>query len=369
MTQSNYTFVRMTLIWIVFILFVSCQNHPVKMTGEDKIIQSDNSIRLSEAQIQLANIKVAQAGEGEFNYNRIFTGVLKVDEESSSTISSRATGRILKLFLKNPGETVNKGDSIYQIYCEDLVAAERQYFTLQSNNWNYNGRYEPSLALENKLLLLGMLPAQIDKLKKDGKIIFAVTIFSSVKGIIRTVNVSEGQYVNAGQTLIELADDSKLWVEAQVDPLELEYLKVGMPTNISLPDAGNRTVKSTLSFINPSLVQGKNATVIRSVIQNPTRQLHPGMLALMHIQSGLNRCVVIPATSVITDKNGSVVWIQNENGSFSCKKVSVGMQSEHEVQVLSGLQASESVVVSGAYLLNSELILRKGTLAEATDKL
>jgi len=89
----------------------------------------------------------------------------------------------------------------------------------------------------------------------------------------------------------------------------------------------------------------------------------------MHIQSGLNRCVVIPATSVITDKNGSVVWIQNENGSFSCKKVSVGMQSEHEVQVLSGLQASESVVVSGAYLLNSELILRKGTLAEATDKL
>ena len=355
---------------LIFLLFTTSCNKPTAISSnEDKVQPADNTISLSAAQIQLANIKVAQVKEGEFNYNRLFTGVLKVNEESSTIISSRATGRILRLFLKNPGETVNKGDSIYQIYCEDLVAAERQYFTLQSNNWNYNGKYEPSLALENKLILLGMLPAQIDKLRKNGKILFAVTIFSPVKGVVRSINISEGQYVNAGQTLFELADDRKLWVEAQVHPEDLEFLKVGIPSEILLPDAGNHIIKSTISFINPTLEQGKNVTIIRAVIKNSNRSLHPGMMAMMHVQAGINKCVIIPGSSLITDKNGSVVWVRNENGTFTGRKIETGLQSDDAVQVLSGLSGSEWVVSSGAYLLNSELILRKGTAPVAVVKM
>jgi len=363
--KSKYKKEFVSWLILILILFTSCQRHSEKGLNENKIHLTDNTISLSGAQVQLANIKVVQVSKSEFNFNHLFTGVLKVNEESTSIISSRATGRIIKLFLKNPGETVNKGDSIYQIYCEDLVAAERQYFTLQSNNWNYNGKYEPSLALENKLLLLGMLPSQIEQLRKKGKILFAVTIFSPVKGVVRSINISEGQYVNEGQTMYELADDRKLWVEAQVHPEDLDFLKVGMPSNITLPDAGNMAIKSTVSFINPALDQGRNVTIIRSVIDNTTRKLHPGMMAIMHVQAGINKCVTVPASSLITDKHGSVVWVQNGNGTFTERKITVGMQSEDAVQVLSGLSESESVVTTGAYLLNSELILRKGTVAEA----
>ena len=119
-------------------------------------------IILSDAQIQLANIKVVQVREDMMEKNLEFTGVLKVDEESAVSISARADGRIQKLFFKNSGESVNKGDSLYKFYGDELVNAQREYFTIQSNNWNYSGRYEPSLILENKLLLLGMLPSQID---------------------------------------------------------------------------------------------------------------------------------------------------------------------------------------------------------------
>lgn len=347
------------------ILLLSCQKHSDRIQDSKTDKMSDNTITLSEAQIQLANIKVFPVNEGQFYFNRLFSGVLKVDEESATIISARATGRILKLFKRNPGEIVNKGDSIYQIYCEDMVAAERQYFTLQSNNWNFNGKYEPSLALENKLLLFGMLPSQIVKLGKDGKVLFSVTICSPVKGVIRAINITEGQYVNEGQTIFELADDSKLWVEAQVHPVDLDYLKVGMHTKITLPDAGNEFFNSTIKFINPSIEQGKNVTVIRSIIDNSHRKLHPGMLALIHVRSDKSRCVMIPSSSVISDKNGSVVWIQNENGSFSRKTITPGMQSEDSVQILSGLNNSDNIVISGAYLLNSEYILRKGNISEA----
>ena len=364
MTKSNYNKVLISILLFNLIILMSCQKHLEKDKSENKIQLKDNTIRLSEAQIQLANIKVMQVNEGVYKYNRSYSGVLKVNEESAVNISSRATGRILKLYLKNVGETVNKGDSLYQVFCEELVAAERQYFTIQSNNWNYNGKYEPSLALENKLLLLGMLPKQIEKLRKEGKIIFAITIFSPVKGVIRSINILEGQYVNAGQTLFELADDSKLWVEAQVNPDELNFLKVGTPSIITIPDAGNLIYKSPVGFINPSLEQGKNVSVIRAVIDNSNKKLHPGMLAMMQIQSGLNRCVMVPASSVITDKNGSSIWIQNENGSFTGRKITIGKQSEDAVEVLSGIRSFEFIVTSGAYLLNSELILRKGIVGE-----
>jgi len=354
-----------TTLSLVLLILFSCKR-PVGTFRNETPIQPDmNSIRLSDAQIQLANIKTVQVEEGVFQFNRIFTGVLKVNEESALNISSRSTGRITKLFLKSVGETVNKGDSLYQFYCEELVAAERQYFTLQSNNWNFNGKYEPSLALENKLLILGMLPTQIEKLRKDGKILFAVTIFSPVKGVVRTINISEGQYVKSGQTLFELADGTRLWVEAQVQPDMLEILKVGMPSLITVPDAGSGIIKSTISFINPTLEQGRNVTVIRSVIDNSNGKLYPGMLALMHIKSEKNHCVVVPASAVITSKDKSLVWIRNQDGSFSERTVTTGMESDDSFQILAGIEKSESVVTSGAYLLNSEQVLRHGTVAEA----
>ena len=351
-----------SIILMMYFLLGSCGQHQKQIASEDQT--PVNSIMLSEAQIQLANIKVAEINEGVIGDNLLLTGVLKVNEQSTLNISARTKGRIQKLYIKNTGETVSKGDQLYQFYGDELVAAEREYFNLESSNWNYNGRYEPSLALENKLLLLGMLPSQIAKLRKDGKILFSVTIYSPVEGTIRSINITEGQYVNEGQTLFTLAGESKLWVEAPVYPEELQFLKVGMPAAISVPVAGNKPVKGAICFINPSREQGKNVTLIRMEVDNSDRRLYPGMLAVVSIQSQKQKGIVLPISAVITDKGGCRVWIRNEDGSFSGRLVNTGMQSEDSVLILSGLAEKEVVVTSGTYLLNSELILKKGMLTE-----
>ena len=346
---------------LFFSLFVSCNQQPEENRNENLV--PVNNIILSEAQMQLANIKVSQVSEGIVGHNKIFTGVLKVNELSALNISSRAKGRIQKLFFKNTGETVNKGDSLYQFYSEELVAAEREYFTIHSNNWNFNGKYEPSLVLENKLLFMGMLPSQITQLKKDGKILFNVTIFSPVTGTIRSIKITEGQYVTTGLTLFELADYNKLWVEAEVYHDDLQFLDVGMPSTVMIPVAGNIPVRSKISLINPSFEQGKNVTLIRTLIDNPDKNLYPGMLALLSVQSQTNRGVVIPASAVITGKNSNRVLIRNEDGSFSGRVVTIGIQSNDSILILTGLDNTDFVVTSGVYLLNSEFVLRKGTVS------
>lgn len=351
--------VGLEAIFLIFFFFqYSCNRQSEQKTNDS--LTPANKLVLSEAQVQLANVKVTEVIEGTVGQNKIFTGALKVNELSAVNISSRATGRIQKLFFKNTGESVNKGDSLYQFFSEELVAAEREYLRLHSNNWNFSGKYEPSLILEDKLLFMGMLPSQIEKLKADGKILFSVTIFSPVKGTIRSINITEGQYVNAGLTLFELADYDSLWAEAQVYQDDLQFLEVDMPLTLTIPAAGNMHTISKISYINPSFEQGKNVTLIRTLIDNPDKSLYPGMLALLRIQSRTNRGIVVPNSAVIVNKNGSLVWIRNEDGSFSGRIVTTGIQSLDSVLILSGIANKESVVTSGAYLLNSELILKKG---------
>ena len=204
---------------------ISCER---QATANLRMEPQQSGLKLSEAQLQLANIKVETVSRGVINHELLVNGVLKVDEQSVASISSRSAGRIERLHFKNTGAQVNQGDSLYEIYSEDLLSIAREYQGLHDNNWSSNKRSDLELAAQNKLLLSGMLQSQIDKLNDTRYIYPLITILSPEKGLIRSIGVTEGEYVEVGRKLFELADDSKLWVEAQVYPNELQYLKPGM---------------------------------------------------------------------------------------------------------------------------------------------
>src|SRR5512133_3182000 len=89
------------IIAIFFLLVVSCNQQAKQKSSE--IQTSNGNIILSAAQMQLANIKVEEINEGTIGHNLLFTGVLKINEQSVVNISSRVTGRIQKLYFKNTG--------------------------------------------------------------------------------------------------------------------------------------------------------------------------------------------------------------------------------------------------------------------------
>jgi membrane fusion protein, copper/silver efflux system len=349
---------RFIPVGLISILF-SCKMELEETTTESAA--PDTHIRLSDSQIQLANINITEAREGSIGQKLSLYGVLKVNEQSAFTISTRLTGRIEKLYFRNTGETIKKGDKLYEFYSDDLIDAQREYYALQSNNWNYSGKYEPSLILKDKLLIMGLLESQIKQLEKDGKVLFRVTIYSPSGGKIRAINVTEGQYVTEGQSLFELADDNNLWVEAQVYPDEVQCFSQGMPAIAVIPSAGEVPVLCNISFIKPSFEANRNVTIIRTVINNPENRLHPGMLALLYVQTKIRHGIIIPSSAVLTGSEGDRVWVRDGNGDFSGRMVTTGTQSEDSILVLSGLEKSDKIVYTGAYLLNSEFILRNGT--------
>lgn len=358
MTAQTIRSISSFLTAVSVILLFSCKSQPAEDNPD--FLVPGNAITLSDAQVQLANINTAEVRVGSIGRKLTFTGVLKVNEQTAMNVSTWVQGRIEKLYFRNTGEIVKKGDKLYDFYSEDLVTAQREYLRLQSNNWNFSASYEPRLAAEERLLIMGMMPSQIKQLAKDGKVLFTIPIYSPAGGKIRSVNVSEGQFIKEGQILFELADDHNLWVEAQVYPNEVQFLRTGMSAKVTIPSAEDLQMKCNISFINPSFETGKNITLVRAVIDNPGERLHPGMFVILNVITQKSHGIVIPTAAIITTSEGDRVWVREENGEFTYHNVTCGLQSGDSSLVLSGLAESDKIVMTGAYLLNSELILKQG---------
>ena len=348
-----------TIIITIFLVAISCNSRQEEATPGEAT--SVNHLMLSDAQIQLANISNARARRGAIGKELYLTAVLKVNEQSAATVSSRVSGRIEKLYFRNTGETVRKGDKLYEFFSEEIITTEREYMRLESNNWNFSARYEPSLAVREKLQRMGMTELQVMQLAADNKILFTLPIHSPVSGKIRSVNVSEGEYVKEGQVLFELADDNNLWVEAQAYPHETRFIRPGMAAEVLFPSTGKKPINCKIDFINPSLENESNISKVRVTINNPDRTLHPGMLAILKVRTQAGHGVVIPASAVMRSNDEERVWIREECGGFSVRQVIAGIQSGDSILIVSGMKESEEVVVSGTYLLDSERILKQGS--------
>jgi len=99
---------------------------------------------------------------------------------------------------------------------------------------------------------------------------------------------------------------------------------------------------------------------VRISIPNPQGLIRPGMLAYISIADGGSHSLAVPASAILSDGNGSKVWVKNPDGSFSPKMIRLGSGNHNYVPVISGLNAGDIVVTNGAYLLNSESIFKNG---------
>src|SRR5690606_22325688 len=107
---------------------------------------------------------------------------------------------IEKLMVWSIGEKVRKGQPLYQIYSEQLLAAQQEYLlALQQESINLGGlKQDLAASSRQKLLLWGMTNGQIDQLTKTGKASPRVTFYSPVSGNIMELAFREGSYVTEG---------------------------------------------------------------------------------------------------------------------------------------------------------------------------
>ena len=204
-----------------------------------------------------------------------------------------------------------------------------------------------------------MSEAQIDEMAKTKKAPTLTSFYSPESGYITTLESHEGDYVPQGETIVRLANLSTLWAEAQVYTSQLSEIDRNGTATVQLPDLG-KTVNGKIQFVNPEIDPDTRINLIRVSIPNPGNQLRPGMPAYVVLKNRQRNSLTLPVDAVIRGEKMNMVWIEIDKNTFKSVMIETGLESNDRIEIKSGLKEGDVVVTTGAYLINSEYIFKKG---------
>lgn len=328
-------------------------------------MKEKGEVDLNAQQIRLGNIRVDTIRKGTIGEPMIFSGILNFNQEKLSSVNTRVDGRIEKLYVKKTGDYVHRGEPLYDLYSEQLNNAKHEYVNaleqqkvIGNSLINYGAIVESAKA---KLMLWGLTREQISRLAGNKDQSTRTVFYSTEEGWVTALNVQEGSFAVEGSPVLQLADLSSLWAEAQVFSSELSSLDKNSRVKVQIPDLNNQVIQGKIDFVNPEINPDTRINLVRVTIPNANDQLRPGMPVYITATNSKHHSITLPAAAVLTDSKGSVVWVETKPGVYSVRMINTGITDENTIEVKSGLEVGDIVVISGAYLLNSEYIFEKGS--------
>lgn len=348
---------------ILILLLFSCNAKNEKADEHAGMNMMQEMIHLTKHEREIINLEIDTAKVHAIYETSEFTGTAAIDENNISNISARVNGRIEKLFVRNPGEEIKKGQLLYAIYSEELLANENEYLLALKQQLIYTTQKITVDALvessEKKLSLWGLNKAQIKELAKSKSASATVSFFSDANGILSELKISEGEYVSTGTPLFKIASLESVWVDAEIYQSEIDNLQ-SPGIEISFEAIPEKIYKGLIIQIPPAFDADKKVSSIKISVQNNDKKIRPGMRAAVSVKHNQKKTVVIPKSCIVLGKMSSSVWVQTEDGMFEKRMIETGIENKNEIEVISGIQKGEIVVSSGAYLLNSAFILKNG---------
>ena len=339
-------------------------------------------VQLSPYRVVLAGVRTVPIGHQVLTKDITTVGTVEFDERKLKAVTARVKGRIDKLFVNQTGQMVHKGTPLAELYSPDLVVTVQNLLDARSSS---NPALEKNA--RDRLRLWGIDDAQVEDIVKTNKPITHLTIRSPIDGHVLRKAVREGQYVEEGGSLFDVADLTTVWIQAQLYEDDLAFLpsgghdaKTGKP-DFALPITATarafpgKVFDGTLSFLFPHVDAETRTLTVRFELPNADHELRPGMSAtaslhlspelLARTPAGLNlklkdgRVLAVLEGAVIDTGAQKVVYRETLPNTFEGVSVRLGsrMRDPNGVvyyPVLSGLEEGDRIVTAGSFLIDAE---------------
>jgi Cu(I)/Ag(I) efflux system membrane fusion protein len=361
-----------------------------KGDGKEEILPAGvvNRVQLSPYRVVLAGVQTWQVDEQPLTKEITAVGFVEFNERGQRKLSARVKGRIDQLFVSETGQMVEAGDVLASLYSPDLNVTVQNLVDAHRSN---NASMERSA--RTRLQLLGISDDQIDEILASGKSNTHLKIRSPISGHVIKKYVLDGDYVDEGSPLYEIADLSTVWIQAQVYEDDLAFLPaeqihatsgpiVGGPKVIATTRAfPNEPFEGSLAFVYPHVDQDTRTVTVRCEVPNPGHKLRPGTTATVKLMvpaqqvamlataigddaqrlDYLSRGLVlaVPETSVIDTGSQTIVYRETLPGVYEGTRVELGpkMTGPDDVTffpVLKGLTHGNRIVTAGSFLVDAE---------------
>lgn len=336
--------------------------------GSDAV---EGTVSIDPTVVQNIGVRTATAKQKTISRDIRTVGRVTFDEQRVARLHPKIEGWVEKLFIDRTGEQVGKNTMLLAIYSPQLVASGEEYL-LALNNWKTlkdspfadirEGAKRLLQTSSDRLKLLDVPEHQLKEIRTTGRVPKALHIHSPFDGIVMNIGAREGQRITPETELYMVADLSRVWVQVDVYEDELPWVRLGDEAEMRLPAAPGRVFKGRLSYIYPYLDGKTRTNKVRIEFANPDLILKPDMFANITLKpSRTMNAVVVPSEAIVRTGTRNQVFVQRAEGKFEPRIVELGLQSDGEVQILSGINSGELVVTSSQFLIDSESKLKEAT--------
>jgi membrane fusion protein, copper/silver efflux system len=337
-------------------------------------------VQLTPYRVVLAGVQTTEVQYQPLVKEIVTYGSVEFDETKQARISARQKGRIEKLYVNFTGQMVDEGEKLAELdvhYSPELMVTLEDLLRARQN-----GNREREDSATKRLRLWDISEAQTKEFLSTGKVQTKLTITSPMHAHVIKKYQREGNFVEEGTPLYDVADLNTVWIEAQVYEADQAFLKLKQPvtaTTVSLP---GQEFSGAVSFIFPHLDENTRTLRVRFEMPNPGHKLRPGMYATVKIkvqpqqiealakapagnseaetQLRNGRVLAVPESALIDTGTLKIVYREAAPNTYEGVAVQLGPRLTAADKlvvyhpILSGLKAGDRIVTNGSFLIDAE---------------
>lgn len=299
---------------------------------------------------KLPVVQVVPASKATFSHSLSLTGTVEPYREAQ--LASPAEGPALDLRVRE-GDRVNTGDLLVSIGrktgTDALIASLQEELKQEADNLRRTEQLVekeaiPGEELDRAKTAYEKVRAQLIQAEERGR---DYEVTAPWNGVISRIPVKEGQFVGSRTVLLEMYDPASLVIRAAAPEKQAAQVAIGMRVNVKLDAYPDEVIRGHITRVYPYLDSRMRTRTIEIEPDRPVTLL-PGMFARLHILlKTVNDAVAVPREAVLQIANGQQMVFVVEDGKALKKSVETGIEEGSRIQISSGIQSGDTVIVAG----------------------
>jgi len=270
--------------------------------------------------------------------------------QGATDVTPGIKGRIRSVSDKAIGDSVNKGELLYSMDAPAWRGLQQSYLDALQATGKWRAKQ-----LRQRLRSLGMEPAALSRLEREGQVEEVLDKHAPVDGTLVEWHAGKGDPVEAATKVVTLGGESRIPVVVNLLEGQGAWIERGQRVTVRVPTMSGTDYEGQVDRTDREINFESRTLPVYVSFSTADPRLGRGMLVEVTIHVSERENVLrIPREALIRTGEGDHVVLSRGEGRFQPVRVKRGLESGDYIQILSGVEEGQEVVVSGQFLIDSE---------------
>ena len=310
-----------------------------------RLASAQASVKQAVAAVRQAEARLGLGPNGSFNASSI----PEVRSANANYEQALAELRQAEANEKRYRDLVQSGDTAMITYEQYRTArdtararanAAKEQLDAQINNAKQNNQ-----AIASAQASVEAAQTQVETAKQE---LADTVVRAPFSGFVTNRQVAPGEYVSSANTIATIIRSNPIKIQMQVAEADVPSVLIGRGVSVQVDAYRDRRFAGTVSAINPSVDPNSRSAIVEAKVENGDNALRAGMFATARInKEGGATGIFVPRSAVYShEPTGSFRAFVIVEGVAKLRVIQLGAEEGDSIQILSGLNADETVATS-----------------------